>query len=57
MAVVPSGPGRRDGVLIYMFCEYCHAVGDTEPESTDQLALGIFQHKGVTFMHWYNGNM
>ena len=55
-AVMPTGPGRRDGVLIYMFCENCHSTGDGLPESDERLALGIFQHKGATFMRWYRGN-
>jgi len=47
---------RRDGLIIYFFCEWCSGYG--EPEQGDEnkpivtLELHISQHKGVTMMGW-----
>ena len=47
---------RRDGLIIYFFCEWCSEYG--EPEQGDEnkpfvtLELHISQHKGVTEMRW-----
>jgi len=47
---------RRDGLIIYFFCEWCSGYG--EPEQGDEekpfvtLELHISQHKGVTLMGW-----
>ena len=53
----PLNPSsRRDGLIIYFFCEWCSGYG--EPEQGDEnkpivtLELHIAQHKGVTEMGW-----
>jgi hypothetical protein len=47
---------RRDGLIIYFFCEWCSEYGGDEEGDENNLfvtlELHISQHKGVTAMGW-----
>jgi hypothetical protein len=47
---------RRDGLIIYFFCEWCSGYGELEQGDENKpivtLELHISQHKGVTAMGW-----
>jgi hypothetical protein len=47
---------RRDGLIIYFFCEWCSEYGGAEEGDENKpivtLELHISQHKGITEMGW-----
>jgi hypothetical protein len=45
---MPNPSGRRDGLLIFFYCENCDLAAEDRP-------LAIWQHKGSTYIDWWQG--